>query len=231
MKLKAMMALGILLVAVSAIAAEAEYEAFKTYEEKVSYGLGVDLARTLKRTGVSFDGDILLRGIRDELTGGKLLMSEKELRAIMSTHHGEMERKQEEARKAVAEENRQMGEAFLAENRTQEGVVSLASGLQYKILRQGSGRKPTEADTIECHYRGLLVNGTEFHSTYRSGQPATFKVQGLIPGWAEAVKLMPLGSKWQLFIPPELAYGERGSARHVGPNTTIVLELELLGIK
>ena len=229
--MKGLIVLGILLVAVAAIAAEVENEAFKTYEEKVSYGLGVDFARTLKRTGVVFDGDILLRGIRDEFTGGKLLMTEKELRAIMSTHHGEMERKREEAQKAVAEANRQMGEAFLAENRTQEGVVTLPSGLQYKILRQGSGRKPTEADTIECHYRGLLVNGTEFHSTYRNGRPATFKVQGLIPGWAEAVKLMPLGSKWQLFIPPELAYGERGSTRHVGPNTTIILELELLGIR
>ena len=230
MKVKWLMVLGILCLTSAATAAETDNEAFKTYEEKVSYGLGVDLARTLKRTGVVFNGDILLRGVRDELTGGKLLMSEKELRSVMGTHHGEMERKREEARLAVAEGNRKMGEAFLEENRTEKGVVTLPSGLQYRIVRQGSGRKPTDADTIECHYRALLVNGTEFHSTYRTGQPATFKVQGLIPGWAEGVKLMPAGSKWQLFIPPGLAYGEKGSAR-VGPNTTIVIEIELLDVK
>lgn len=230
MKLNGITILGILLFAAQVNAAETE--TFKTYEEKVSYGLGVDMARNLKRMGIAFDADILMRGFKDEASAGKLHMTEQELREIMSTHHDEQARKREEAIRLMAEENRKMGEDFLAENRSQEGVVTLPSGLQYKILRAGSGRKPTDADTVECHYRATLVNGVEFNSSYRTGQPATLKVDGLIPGWAEALKLMPIGSKWQLFIPPKLAYGERGAAgRHVGPNTTIILELELLDIK
>ena len=182
--------------------------------------------------GIVFDAEILMRGFTDESSGRKLLMTEGDLRAVMSTHYSELARKREEALKAMAEENRKMGEDFLAENRIKEGVVTLPSGLQYKIIKAGSGRKPTDADTVECHYRGTLVNGDEFDSSYRTGQPATCKVKGLIAGWTEALKLMPIGSKWRLFIPPELAYGERGAAaRHVGPNTTIILELELLSIK
>ncbi len=222
--------LGILLFAAQANGAEPA--ALKTHEEKVSYGLGVDMARSFKRMGLEFDADILMKGFKDEATGGKLLMTEGDIRDTLSTHYSELSRKREQAVRLVAEENKKMGEAFLAENRTKEGVVTLPSGLQYKILRAGSGRKPTDADTVECHYRGTLVNGDEFDSSYRTGQPATFPVKGLIPGWIEALKLMPEGSKWQLFIPPELAYGERGAAsRHVGPNTTLIFELELLSIK
>ena len=230
MKLKWIAVLGVLLFAAQASAAETTV--LKTYEEKVSYGLGVDMARNFMRMGIEFDADILMKGFKDEASGGKLLMTEEELRDTLSTHYSELARKREQALRLVAEENKKMGEAFLAENRTKEGVVTLPSGLQYKILRAGSGRKPTDADTVECHYRGTLVNGTEFDSSYRTGQPATFPVKGLIPGWTEALKLMPVGSKWQLFIPPELAYGERGAvSRHVGPNTTLIFELELLAIK
>jgi UDP-GlcNAc:undecaprenyl-phosphate/decaprenyl-phosphate GlcNAc-1-phosphate transferase len=230
MKLKWITVLGILLFAGQASAAETAV--LKTYEEKVSYGLGVDMARNLTRMGIEFDTDILIKGFKDEASRGKLLLTEDELRATLSTHYGELARKREEATRLVAEENKKMGEAFLAENRTKEGVVTLASGLQYKILKAGSGRNPTDGDTVECHYRGALVNGTEFDSSYRASQPATFKVKGVIPGWTEALKLMPVGSKWQLFIPPELAYGEKGAAsRHVGPNTTIIFELELISIK
>jgi len=229
MKLKRIAVLGILLFAAQVSAAETEV--FKTYEEKVSYGLGVDMARNLKRMGITFDAEILTRGFKEEVSGGKLLMTERELREIMSTHHDELARKREETMRLMAEENRKMGEAFLAENRTKEGVVTLPSGLQYKILRAGSGRKPTDNDTIVCNYRATLVNEVEFDSSHRTGQPATFNVKGLIPGWAEAVKLMPLGSKWQLFIPPQLAYGERGGIRNIGPNTTIILELELIEIE
>ena len=133
--------------------------------------------------------------------------------------------------KAVAEENKKIGDAFLEENKKKEGVVALPSGLQYKILKAGDGRKPTDADMIECNYRGVLINGTEFDSSYRTGKPATLKVMGLIPGWTEALKLMPVGSKWQLFIPPQLAYGERGAGRYIGPNATLIFELELIAVK
>ncbi len=230
MKLKWIAVLGILLFTGQASAAETTV--LKTYEEKLSYGLGVDMARNLMRMGIEFEADILMKGFKDEALRGKLLMTEDELRDTLSTHYSELARKREEALKLVAEENRKMGDDFLAENRTKEGVVTLPSGLQYKILRAGSGRKPTDADAVECNYRGTLVNGTEFDSSYRTGQPATFPVKGLIPGLAEALKLMPVGSKWQLVIPPQLAYGEKGAvARHVGPNTTLIFELELIAIK
>jgi FKBP-type peptidyl-prolyl cis-trans isomerase len=130
----------------------------------------------------------------------------------------------------VAEENRRAGEAFLAENKTKEGVVTLPNGLQYKILKVGEGRKPTEADTVEYHYMGILINGTEFDSSHRRGKPATFKVTGVIPGLREALKLMPVGSKWQLFVPPELAYGAQGSGR-IPANSTLIFEVELLAVK
>ncbi len=230
MKLKWIIVLGVLLFAGQASAAETMV--LKTYEEKVSYALGVDMARNLMRMGIKFDADILIRGFKDEASKGNLLMTEDELRATMSTHYSELARTREETARLIAQENKEMGEAFLAENRTKEGVVTLPSGLQYKILRAGSGRKPTDADTVECNYRSSLVNGTEFDSSYRRGEPATFKVKGLMPGLSEALKLMPAGSKWQLFIPPELAYGERGSAaRNIGPNTTLIIEIELIDIK
>jgi FKBP-type peptidyl-prolyl cis-trans isomerase len=230
MKLRWITVLGVLLFAGQASAAETTV--LKTYEEKVSYGLGVDMARSFMRLGIEFDTDILIKGFKDEVSKGKLLMTEDELRATLSAHYSDLAQKREQAMRLVAEQNKEMGETFLAENRTKDGVIVLPSGLQYKILKSGSGRKPTDADTVECHYRGILVNGTEFDSSYRTGQPATFKVKGLIPGLTEALKLMPVGSKWQLFIPPELAYGEKGAAsRHVGPNTTLVFELELISIK
>jgi FKBP-type peptidyl-prolyl cis-trans isomerase FklB len=136
-----------------------------------------------------------------------------------------------QATAAAGEENKKAGEAFLAQNKGKQGVVTLPSGLQYKILKAGNGKKPTENDTVECNYRGTLINGTEFDSSYRRGQPATFGVGQVIPGWREALQLMPVGSKWELYVPPDLAYGERGAGRDIGPNSTLVFEVELLGIQ
>ena len=228
MKLKWIMALGILFFAVQVHAAETTV--LKTQEEKVSYGLGVDMARSFKRMGPEFDANILMKGFKDEVAGGKLLMTEDELLDTLSTHYSELSRKREQAVRLVAEENKKMGEAFLAENRTKEGVVTLPSGLQYRILRAGDGKKPTETDTVVCQYRGAFIDGTEFDSSYRTGIPATLKVSELMPGWIEALKLMAAGSKWQVFIPPQLAYGEQG-LRDIGPNATLIFELELLAVK
>jgi FKBP-type peptidyl-prolyl cis-trans isomerase FklB len=189
------------------------------------------MARNFKLQGIEFDADILMKGFRDQSSGGKLLMTEEDMRATLNAYQGEMMQKRAQAMKAAGEENKKIGDAFLAENKKKEGVVALPSGLQYKILKAGDGRKPTDADMVECHYRGLLINGTEFDSSYRTGKPATFKVTGLIAGWTEALKLMPAGSKWQLFIPPQLAYGERGAGRDIGPNATLTFELELLSVK
>ena len=138
--------------------------------------------------------------------------------------------KQAAASKRAAEENKKAGAAFLAENKGKEGVVTLPSGLQYKILKAGDGKKPTDADTVECHYRGTLIDGTEFDSSYARAAGEVHARRGMIAGWREALKLMPVGSKWQLFVPPQLAYGEKGTGRHVGPNATLVYEMELLKV-
>jgi len=211
----------------------------KTQKEKESYAVGVDLARKLQRQGVVADTDALLRGMRDVLTRSNLLMTEEDLQAAMNEFQTEM--KQTRARHVglAALDNKQKGEAFLAANRTKEGVVTLPSGLQYRILEAGDGRRPTEADTVAVNYRGTRIDGTEFENSHQSGrQPASFKITGVIPGWKEALLLMPVGSRWQLFIPPELAYGakgleygKRGGGRVIGPNETLIYEMELVGIK
>jgi FKBP-type peptidyl-prolyl cis-trans isomerase len=164
-------------------------------------------------------------------SGGKLLMSEEDLRAAKSVYQVEMREKQVVAVRRAAEENKQAGIAFLAENKGKEGVVTLPSGLQYKILKAGDGKTPAASDTVECNYRGTLLDGTEFDSSYSRGQPAKLTLSAIISGWREALKLMPVGSTWQLFVPPELAYGERGNGRGVGPNETVIYEMELLAIK
>jgi FKBP-type peptidyl-prolyl cis-trans isomerase FklB len=228
MMLKLMAFLGVLLL-VAQVSAE-EPLVLKTQKEKVSYGIGVDVVRNIKQQGIEVDMDALMKGIKDAFAGEKLLMTEKDLRATMNAFQADLRRKQRANRTAAAD-NKRMGEAFLAENKTKEGVVALPSGLQYKILKAGEGKKPTDADTVECHYQGTIINGSVFDSSDLGGQPATLEVKGLIPGWREALKLMPVGSKWQLFIPPQLAYGEREEGGIIGPNSTLIFEVELLAIK
>jgi FKBP-type peptidyl-prolyl cis-trans isomerase len=229
-RLKWIAVLGVLLLAAQVSAQEAQV--LKTEKEKVSYGIGIDVARNFKRMGIDLDLDVLVKAMRDEYSGQKLLMSEEDLRATMNAFQAELRQKQAQAVRVATAENKKKGDAFLAENKTKEGVVSLPSGLQYKILKAGDGKKPTETDMVEVNYRGTLIDGTEFDSSYSRGQPATFKVNGgVIPGWTEALLLMPVGSKWQVFVPPELAYGERGAGRDIGPNATLIFEVELLAIK
>ena len=229
MRLKLIVALGVLFLAAQAYAGEPTE--LKTQKDKVSYGIGVDVARNFTRLGIDFDLEILVKGMRDVLSGEKLLMSESDLRATMNDYQSELKGKMLKAMQVASADNKRKGDAFLEENKKKEGVGALPSGLQYKILKAGDGKTPTDADMVECQYRGTLIDGTEFDSSYWSGKPAVLKVAGLIPGWTEALKLMPMGSKWQLFIPPQLAYGERGASRDVGPNATLIFELELLAIK
>jgi len=228
MKLRLLAVLGAGLLAAQASAQDAP--ALNTQKEKASYGIGVTMARNLKRQGIEFDQDSLLKGLKDGLSGAKLLMSDDELRTVMTAFQNEMVQKQQQAAKIASENNKKKGDAFQAENKTKPGVITLPSGLQYKILKAGDGKKPTQDDTVECQYRGTFVDGTEFDSSYRAGKPVTFKISQVISGWQEALKLMPVGSKWQLVIPPQLAYGERGPGA-IGANSTLIFEVELLSIK
>ncbi len=229
MKVKWIPVVGLVLLATHVCAGEPGN--LTTPRDKVSYGIGVDVARNFQRLGIDLDLDLLVQALRDVYAGGKLLMTEEELRTTMDAYRVDLQSRQLEAMKKAGEENQKKGEAFLAENKGKEGVVLLPSGLQYKILKVGDGKTPKDADTVECNYRGTLIDGTEFDSSHRRGQPATFSVTGVIPGWREALKLMPVGSKWELFVPPQLAYGARGAGRDIGPNATLVFEVELLAIK
>ncbi len=205
--------------------------ALKDQKDKVSYIIGIDIGTNLKRQSVEINPEILLRGIQDGLAGNKPLMSDQEMKDAIALFQKEMQAKQEEVAKKMGEKNKKEGETFLAENKRKEGVVTLASGLQYKVIKKGSGKKPKLTDTVTTHYRGTLIDGTEFDSSYRRNQPVSFPVNGVIPGWTEALQLMEEGAKWQLFIPPHLAYGERGAGPQIGPNATLIFEVELISIQ
>jgi FKBP-type peptidyl-prolyl cis-trans isomerase len=202
----------------------------KTSKEKVSYGIGVDAGKNFQEKKLDLDMEMLIKGLRDGFSGNKLLMSDEEIRTELTNFQKELEQKQAEAEKALAEKNKAEGEAFLAQNKTKEGIVALESGLQYKILKAGEGAKPTEENTVQVHYQGTLIDGTEFDNSIKRGKPLDLPLKGIIPGWKEALMLMPVGSKWQLFIPTELAFGAQGSGP-IGPNAILILEVELLAIK
>jgi FKBP-type peptidyl-prolyl cis-trans isomerase len=203
---------------------------FKTEKDKVSYAIGKQVADNLTRQSLDVDPDVLMKGLKDELAG-KSLMTDAEAHTTMSQLFAELRAKQEEKMKEAGEANKKEGEAFLAANKSKEGVVTTPSGLQYKVIKQGTGPKPTTSDTVVCNYRGTLIDGKEFDSSYKRGEPATFPVGGVIKGWTEALQLMPVGSKYQLYIPSELAYGERGAGPDIGPNTTLIFDVELLSIQ
>ena len=201
-----------------------------TQKDRFSYALGMNLGANLQRESVPVDPDLVLRGLKDALAGGKTLLTEEETRAALIAMQNELRQKQQEKAKQLGEANKKEGDEFLAANKAKEGVVTLPSGLQYKILQAGTGAKPVPTDTVVCNYRGTLIDGKEFDSSYKRGQPATFPVNGVIKGWTEALQLMPVGSKWQLFVPPDLAYGDRGAGADIAPNATLIFEVELLSI-
>ena len=203
----------------------------KTQKDKSSYAVGLGLGKSLKRDGVDVDPAIVSRGLRDALAGGKTLLTDDEVKTTMTAVQADVRKRQEAKLQVAGETNKQEGEAFLATNKTQDGVVALPSGLQYKVLKEGTGPKPAATDSVVCNYRGTLLNNTEFDSSYKRGQPITLPVNGVIKGWTEALQLMPVGSKWQLFVPSELAYGARGAGGGIGPNATLVFEIELLSIQ
>jgi FKBP-type peptidyl-prolyl cis-trans isomerase FklB len=205
--------------------------ALTTQKDKFSYALGMNLGASLKKQAVPVDPAILARGLKDALAGGKTALTEDQARATLMEVQTELRKKQQEQMQAEGEASKKEGAEFLAANKSKDGVVTLPSGLQYKVLTQGTGPKPAATDSVVCNYRGTLINGTEFDSSYKRGEPASFPVNGVIKGWTEALQLMPVGSKWQLFIPSELAYGERSPAPEIGPNSTLIFEVELLSIQ
>lgn len=203
----------------------------KTPQDKVSYALGVETARNFKRQGIEFDPNLVKQGLQDGAAGERLLLPEAELRAILLGVQNEQMQKRKLQRGPAADRNKSQGEAFLAENQKKPGVITLPSGLQYKILQTGTGRKPTETNTVQIYYRAARIDGTEFLSS-KPGLPATFQVKnGFIPALSQVLPLMTAGSKWQLFVPPQLAYGAQGVGRQVPPNATIHFEVELLSVK
>jgi len=203
----------------------------KSQKDKISYVIGMDIGSNFKKQSIAIDPDILMRGIKDGLSGGKSLLTEQEVRDVTTAFQKEMVAKQEELNKKLGEKNKKEGEVFLAENKKKEGVKTLPSGLQYKVIKAGTGKKPKSTDTVTTQYRGTLIDGTEFDSSYRRGQPASFPVNGVIPGWTEALQLMEEGAKWQLVVPSNLAYGDRGAGRQIGPNATLIFEVELISIQ
>jgi FKBP-type peptidyl-prolyl cis-trans isomerase len=208
----------------------------KSRKEKFSYALGMNigtnLGNTLKKQSVEVDWNLVSQGLKDSTTSGaKTRLTEKEAKDVLTEVQNEARKRQTEEAQKAAVKNKTEGEAFLAANKDKEGVVTLPSGLQYKILTTGTGPKPTASDSVKCNYRGTLINGTEFDSSYKKGQPVTFGVGQVIKGWTEGLQLMPVGSKWQLFIPSSLAYGERGAGADIGPNATLIFEVELISIE
>lgn len=201
----------------------------KNDRDKLSYALGVSMAHNLKQYEVDLNMDLYIKGLKDEFAGKKELLTEKEIASIIAkTQENVKSRIQEKVMEQI-EKSKREGDAFLAENKKKEGVKTLPSGLQYKVIKEGKGKSPKDTDTVTVNYRGTFINGTEFDSSSKRGEPATFAVNGVIKGWTEALQLMKEGSKWKLFIPSNLAYAESGRPG-IPPNSTLIFEIELIRI-
>ncbi len=218
-------------VALSGAAFAADVPELKGDKEKISYSIGMDIGGNLKKGSVEIDPDMLAKGIKDSYGGGKTLLTEDQAREAIADFQKTLMAKKAEEMKKLSEKNKADGEKFLAENAKKEGVKSLPSGLQYREITPGKGKSPKATDTVTTNYKGTLIDGTEFDSSYKRGEPATFPVSGVIAGWTEALQLMKEGAKWELFIPPDLAYGDRGAGRDIGPNATLIFEVELISVQ
>ena len=211
-------------------AAKAAPMTLTTDQDKMSYAIGMSIAHSLKSQGVDVKSAIVAQGLKDVLNGTKPLMTDEEAQSTLGKAREAMMKKAEQEKQVEGQKNKQEGDAFLAANKSKDGVVTLPDGLQYKILTAGTGPKPTTSDEVVCDYRGTFLDGTEFDASSKHGGPATFPVGGVIKGWTEALQMMPVGSKWQLFVPANLAYGEAGN-RGIPPNATLIFEVELKSIK
>jgi FKBP-type peptidyl-prolyl cis-trans isomerase FklB len=204
---------------------------FKDQRERASYSLGMTIGEDMKHQSLDLDADTLMAGFKDAFTGGKLLLSDEQRRETLTAFQREVMARAIAEHKAAAEKNKKAGDEFLAANNTKDGVKALPSGLQYKVLAEGKGAQPKPTDQVTVNYKGTLIDGTEFDSSYKRGEPATFPVNEVIKAWTEALPLMKTGAKWQLVVPAELAYGERGAGKDIPPNATLIFEVELLAVK
>ena len=200
-------------------------------KQQASYAFGLQIAKSFKSQHIDLDAQAVNRGIADGLSDAKPALSDEQMTEALQAFQQEVAAKQAEENKSHADTNKKQGEAYLEANKAKEGVKTLPSGLQYKVLRSGDGEKPGPTDMVTTHYRGTLTDGTEFDSSIARGEPATFPVNGVIKGWTEALQLMKVGDKWEIVVPSDLAYGERGAGEVIGPHSVLVFEIELLGIK
>jgi FKBP-type peptidyl-prolyl cis-trans isomerase FklB len=217
--------------AAQAPAAPATIPGLPTTKDQVSYAIGMNIGKGLHRDAVDVDTNVILQGLKDGMADGKTLMTEEQAQQTLMKLQTELRAQMEAKRQQQATTNAKAGEAFLAANKSKTGVIALPDGLQYKMIKDGTGAKPTANDVVTVNYRGTNIEGKEFDSSYKRGEPATFPVKGVIKGWTEALQLMPVGSKFELYLPPDLAYGERGAGNDIGPNETLVFEVELMSIK
>ena len=211
----------------TAIFAEEKPPQLKDLKDKASYAFGLNIGLNIRRQNVEINPDVFMAGLKDAIAGRKPLLTEQEVRETMAAFEKDMQQKQTEQ----AQKNSAAGDKFLAENKTKEGVKTTASGLQYKALKEGNGTQPKMSDTVTVNYRGTLVDGTEFDSSFKRNQPATFPITGVIKGWTEALQLMKVGSKYQLFVPASLAYGDRSPGAQIPPGSVLIFEVELLDVK
>lgn len=231
-RLFSMMLLVLLVVGCAADQAKVAPELkLDTPKSRISYTIGVNIGQDFKTQKMDIDVDILALGLKESMAGVELKLTDEEMASEIQTFQKEMQDKVAAEMEEMTKKNQAEGAAFLAENAKKEGVVVTESGLQYKILEPGEGDSPGLADVATVHYRGTLIDGTQFDSSYDRGQPATFPVGGVIAGWTEALQLMKPGAKWQLVIPAELAYGERGAGKDIGPNATLLFDVELISVE
>jgi FKBP-type peptidyl-prolyl cis-trans isomerase FklB len=218
------------LIFMTTMAYGAENQALESEKDKTSYAVGVNLAREFQKQTYDLNPAFFAKGFQDAFSGSKILLGDDEMATLLVAFQQRVMQKQVEAQMAAGDKNKKEGEAFLAANKTKKGVKTTASGLQYKVLKEGAGKTAKADDSVTTHYRGTLIDGTEFDSSYKRNEPATFPVNGVIAGWSEALQMMKAGAKWQLFIPPDLAYGARGAGEAIGPHAVLIFEIELLSI-
>lgn len=224
-----LVAAAVMSITMSATMAAMDATALQTDADKVSYAIGVDLGKNFKKQNIEINPELLAQGFKD--ASGKPLMADEQMKDVLMKFQKDLMAKRTAEFTKQSEANKAKGDAFLKDNKAKEGVVSLASGLQYKIIKEGTGTKPTKDDTVTVEYTGKLIDGQVFDSTEKTGKPATFKVSQVIPGWTEALQLMPAGSTWEVYVPADLAYGPRSVGGPIGPNETLIFNIHLVSVK